>query len=366
VNLLSSVKLTGVVAKAHRAGRSVDPSSRPTRVFILGAGASACCGVPLTNGLLSEVLPLIDDTRAHDRLLQFIKYQYPYFTEKWRNYPRLEEFLSLLDVYLLFSNKVKSKHAFDDDAVENLRRELLRAVSIYLCQKAQAINIKRTRLFHLANRLAPGDVVITFNWDFLLELALFESHRDYSYVHDQDKVSILKLHGSVDWFDSDNISLRADRRFDLIGGIGRINVYKYFKFPNVEKRIVPVIIPPVANKQFEHDEFDRLFKDAWAAMRWADEVHILGFSLPPEDLHVRFLIRSSIRMNEASRPEALHVTVVNPDRDVLLRFARLVHSPIKFLEARLEHVSLSELLGDAPVVQASLVKNNTARIGDRR
>lgn len=349
------------MGKAQGVGGSVASSSRPARVFILGAGASACCGIPLTNGLLPEVLPLIDSARSHDRLLQFIAYQYPYFTEKWRNYPRLEEFLSLLDVYLLFSNKVKSKHAFEDDEVETLRRELLRAVSIYLCQKAQAINIKKTRLFHLANRLAPGDVVITFNWDFLLELALFEAKRDYSYVRDENKISILKLHGSVDWFDSKSISLRSDRIFDLVQDIGRINVYKYFKFPTVEKRIVPVIIPPVANKQFEHSEFDQLFKEAWAAMRWADEIHILGFSLPPEDLHVRFLIRSSIRMNEANRSGMLPVTVVNPDRDVFLRFSRLVRSPIRFFEARLEHVSLTELLGASPVVQATLAGRKPPR-----
>jgi hypothetical protein len=326
--------------------------SRPKRAFVLGAGASACCGLPITNRLLPEVLPFIEDSSDRKRLLKFVAYQYPHFNKTWRNYPNLEEFLGLMDVYLQFSSKVKTKHAFEDKEVTRLRRELLRAISTYLCDKAQYRKLRGTQLFSFAKRLVPGDVVITLNWDFLLELALFKENLAYSYVHDHSKISILKLHGSVDWFDRNSISLRPDRRFDLIPSMGRLSVYRYFAFPTVKKKIVPVIIPPVARKDFDHPEFHRLFKDAWAALRWAGSVHIIGFSLPPEDLHVRFLIRSALRMNEQQNSDRLPIAVVNPDRDILLRFARLVHSPIKFFEARFEDVSLDDLLAAAPAPRA--------------
>ncbi len=49
-----------------------------------------------------------------DQLLAFVEYLYPHFKKPWRNYPNLEEFLSLCDVYLVFREKVTRKHAFED------------------------------------------------------------------------------------------------------------------------------------------------------------------------------------------------------------------------------------------------------------
>ena len=49
-----------------------------------------------------------------DQLLAFVEYLYPHFKKPWRNYPNLEEFLSLCAVYLVFRKKVKRKHAFED------------------------------------------------------------------------------------------------------------------------------------------------------------------------------------------------------------------------------------------------------------
>ena len=131
----------------------------------------------------------------------------------------------------------------------------------------------------------------------------------------------------------------------------------YFRFPQVEKQIVPVIIPPTIKKEFPHKEFDRIWTDTWKALRRASAIHVLGFSLPPEDLHVRFVIRSAIRGNEASRTRSLPVTIVNPDRNVFLRFARLVESPVTYFECGLEEVALDELLGSSrKPVRATLVE----------
>jgi hypothetical protein len=100
-------------------GKSAD------RVFLLGAGASNACGLPLTNELLPTVLPALKTKSLRKRTTEFVKYLYPYFRSSWQNYPNLEELLSLMDVYVEFSSKVKSSHKFEPDEVEELKDDLL-------------------------------------------------------------------------------------------------------------------------------------------------------------------------------------------------------------------------------------------------
>jgi hypothetical protein len=94
---------------------------------------------------------------------------------------------------------------------------------------------------------------------------------------------------------------------------------------------------PVVSKTWKHDEFDVIWRDAWVSLRYCDESYILGFSMPPEDLHVRFVMRSAIRANERARESSLKIKLVNPDPQVFLRFSRLVTSPIQFFESKFEN-----------------------------
>ena len=167
------------------------------RVFVLGAGASKSCRLPLTNELLPGVLPAIDDPATRTGLEDFIRYLYPHFRSAWRNYPNLEELLSLIDTYLEFSPKVKRRPKYGNPEVIRFKRELLRAISIHLCQQVAHVKIQETQLFRLVRRLRRGDVVITFNWDFTVERALVELNRFgwVSYTLDPKKISLLRMIG---------------------------------------------------------------------------------------------------------------------------------------------------------------------------
>jgi len=173
------------------------------RVFLLGAGASKACGLPLTNELLQTVLPSLKTKSLRNRIVDFVKYLYPYFEQSWRNYPNLEELLSLMDVYVEFSSKVKSSHKFEPNEVAELQNSLLAAITTTLSEKTQRIRIRNTQFFRLAQLLRPGDAVVTFNWDLLVEKALTELTRDWNYELKNDTVALLKPHGSIDWFDSE-------------------------------------------------------------------------------------------------------------------------------------------------------------------
>lgn len=312
------------------------------RVFLLGAGASKGCGLPLTNELFPLALRQVRDTKVTKLITDFIKYQYPYFRTRWKNYPRFEEFLSLVDVYLDFADVIKTTHSFSHEQVGRIKKELLLAASEVLHGASDKAARSKT-MTSLAKMLGPGDVVITFNWDLLLEQALHDLKRDWEYSHG-GHICILKPHGSLDWFDSKEVQIKTDLTFPLNEKFGRIRVFKRFRAPKISRPVVPVILPPVINKKIEFKELEVIWRDAWKALRHTGEIHILGYSLPPEDLIARFTIRSAIRANERFGGRELRISVVNPDRNVYLRFARLVQVNVSYYESGVEGVSLTELV----------------------
>src|SRR5437870_4677849 len=133
------------------------------RVFLLGAGASRSCGLPLTRELFPLVAKSLDNQVLRQRLTDFLIYLYPTFRPKWENYPNLEEFLSLAEVYLDWAPAVKSSHRFEPSEIGELKQGVLRALSKVLVDRLRSTAISTTALFNLVKALRKGDVIITFN-----------------------------------------------------------------------------------------------------------------------------------------------------------------------------------------------------------
>jgi hypothetical protein len=212
----------------------------------------------------------------------FIQYQYPHFKPRWKNYPPFEEFLSLVDVYLEFAHVIKRGHSFSNDEVAQIKKDLLLATSVVLHEALPQGT--RTKAKRFAELLRPGDVVITFNWDLLVEEALYDLKKEWEYKLRDGAICILKPHGSLDWYDSKEVSIKPDLVFPLNEEIGRILVFKRFRPPKIMSPAVPVILPPVINKKIVFKELASIWRDAWLALRHAPEIYVIGYSLPPEDL----------------------------------------------------------------------------------
>jgi hypothetical protein len=314
-------------------------------VFLLGAGASKSWGLPLTNELFPLALEGVPKREDRKLIRDFIRYQYPYFHSQWKNYPPFEEFLSLVDVYLDFADVIKRGHSFSIEEVARIRKELLLAIPAALHgARAKAAHSDVEKFVGL---LRPGDAVLTFNWDLLVEEALHDLGKNWEYSLRGDAISILKPHGSLDWFDSKDLAtIKADMVFPLNKKYKRILVLRRFRAPKISA-VVPVILPPVINKRIEYHELQAVWRDAWRALRHAAEIYVIGYSLPPEDLHARFTIRSAIRGNEKFESHNLRIAVVNPDRNVYSRFARLVEGSVKYYESVLQGISLDEMVSNA-------------------
>jgi hypothetical protein len=301
--------------------------------------------VLLTNELFPLALTRVPKHQNRTMVRDFIKYQYPHFTRRWKNYPPFEEFLSLIDVYLEFADVIKRGHSFSPSDVAHIKHELLLAISDVLLEPLP--KAERSRVTRFAKLLRPGDAVITFNWDLLVEEALFDLDKEWEYKLTDGAISVLKPHGSLDWFDSKKVSINRKSIFPLNEKFKRIQVFNRFRAPRISTPVVPVILPPVINKKIVYEELQAIWRDAWLALRHASEIYVIGYSLPPEDLHARLTIRSAIRGNENFEGHRPKVVVVNPDRNIYLRFARLMNGRVEYFETGLQGVSLKKLVGGA-------------------
>jgi hypothetical protein len=196
------------------------PSEHPgLRIFILGAGFSRLAGLPLATELYTIVRQSIEQQYGKDTKFQRdIDYYIEYRKrcdgiELTENEIDLEEFMSFLDMehFLeLRGSKMWSQEGNESQIM--IRRAIGRAIH----ERTPPADELPQAYYDFANHLTLKDTVITFNYDILLERALEYVGKPYRLFPDRfkkvgrhyneidnevDEVVILKMHGSVDWFD---------------------------------------------------------------------------------------------------------------------------------------------------------------------
>jgi len=194
----------------------------------------------------------------------------------------------------------------------------------------EALDALPSFYLRFAESLAPSDIVVTFNYDVLLERSLEWVGNPYrlfpnryskigaaSNVVDssREEVTVLKMHGSVDWFSRKSFEIleEAHRPFGtkardaifshpevfrptpLVDGprnsddpllrIYRIDADKFYREPY--PRETPVILSPSRVKIIYSDPV----KEFWYGFQGAGGLNlcvgIIGFSLPGHDEYVR-------------------------------------------------------------------------------
>jgi hypothetical protein len=341
------------------------------RVFILGAGASKHCGYPLTNDILREVTKKASDEHKF-HIHNFIKHQYPNFIASYRNYPNIEDVLSLLDVSIRMKSEVPdSQYNLYTTDVSEIRRIILRNIVQYFFQILNDVD-SNMPIYKFADCLTKKDVVISFNWDLNLEKALKDLKKKYSYdLNAKNKITILKPHGSINWYQLKEINLKERKRTPLYDGINdeedeRLHVFRYFRSPKseVNKDFIPYIVPPTINKAIDIPEIRKIWRDIFQSLSYVPQINVLGYSLPNFDLNSRYIIRTAIRENKHFRfeihynldrstenlnqvgtegREARQFLIANPDDSTYLTYRNLAGDPLTFLHARFEDLNFEEL-----------------------
>lgn len=165
-----------------------------------------------------------------------------------------------------------------------------------------------------SNQTFPQNTVITFNYDTVLEDSLtnwkvpvwygfeegsviYDDSSNYSRVKTEDALSVLKLHGSVNWAQpaGEDDMLRVYGSYDYIVGTNRQSV----------------LVPPTWRKTFG-GALSGVWNNAVKALTEATRVILVGFSIPPTDIHFRFLMAAGLQDNISLR----NIYCYNPEPTV--------------------------------------------------
>ena len=172
-------------------------------MFFLGAGFSCAAGLPNTAALLASVHGLAQANPAwgvSKNLEQRLENAYAYFyPDKGAGFrPEVVDFFSVLTAY----NQIDRTGLPDGFPDRELLADLRFAIVHVLCEGLRALDDATISQPHelLDRMVQPGNIVITTNWDTLVERAAEARGVRYRLcgVPAESELLVLKLHGSID------------------------------------------------------------------------------------------------------------------------------------------------------------------------
>jgi hypothetical protein len=188
-------------------------------VFVVGAGFSRPAGIPLTSELFRLVVCESKAIGAYDILEPDVRRYIEYY-DSTHTTPialddiNIEGFMSYLDIEHYLSLKGSDTWSEEGNRSQILVRHLIAKI---IFDRLSSVPPDQQKLYDLfAIHLDPGDIVITFNYDTLIEDALKRNGKPYRLFLDRlisvdgssgkvdteaKEVILLKMHGSIDWFD---------------------------------------------------------------------------------------------------------------------------------------------------------------------
>lgn len=301
------------------------------RLFVLGAGFSKPAGLPLGPELLSDVRQVVrEEHRLNDwdgpleKEIQEWQELYPdseLNLESVFAYSHRKHFLKLLGSDEYFGHGSRSI-VFARHAIQSILTSSIPAVvpSLYA---------------EFVGRLTPNDTILTFNYDTLVEDALASVQKPFSltpewWLKDEEPgeaerdfeakyVELLKLHGSIDWYDNayyfetreflDASPLPPPDEDPLFGANatipteslarGEVNephgegiLDRVFRVPNHRQHfpvtprhytVVPFLLPPAYDKLLGHDPIRSIWRDMHRSFQTCSSIVVIGYSMPRYD-----------------------------------------------------------------------------------
>jgi hypothetical protein len=267
---------------------------------VIGAGFSAGLGFPTIKSLLPAVWKRLDSDDA-DRLAAIVRFHHPDFDPSVDDaFPNIEQLLSEMKANEdLFPASRPATGSFTVGRLRTSRKKLLLAIAEWFHDiQSKALSDTPQWLSKISARMRSENAqIISFNWDLVLDQLLFGdqlSPGNYGLVKGSSGPRLIKPHGSLNWYEQVNGKrLKADKTFPLFGtGKNAVLAFKPYRAPiSARRRYMPLIVPPVFNKDFTDPLFQPLWREAVSILSTASEVNFLGFSLADADFHARFILR---------------------------------------------------------------------------
>jgi hypothetical protein len=320
-------------------GKAKSKPNRPRRrVLIFGAGVSASCGIAVAKDILREAvghLGALDSDRA-ERVHKLLKYLYPGFQKSALNYPNIEDFLNLLEMAKLFnSEEFKKSDLWPKQKLKKVEDVTLKAVTDYIWDRMHKLQGLAALRAFVRQFVRANDTFITFNWDLTLERTLYDDSNGMTFWYtyppssSEPSVTLLKPHGSIDWFKKEDFPKKMKRGIvqELDDDIAVFTRFNFADLPRMADN-TPVIVPPVSTKEFSSEVLRRTWRHVYQAVSNATEIFVFGYSLPKEDQFARLVLGRALRSNrlkvERKTKQPLRVVIVNPDENTEITFRRLL------------------------------------------
>jgi hypothetical protein len=215
--------------------------------------------------------------------------------------------------------------------------ELIRRTYIHTTCKTDVVPTRpHTSPAHdkVLRQLEAGDTVLTFNYDLVIEEALrannLWSPRDgygvaaHGITGDwcrrwrspggsaglpKSKISLLKLHGSINWTLYNNNEIRIKPRPYVVRTRKGRPVFEDVS-----------VLPPGWHKRIDRNPYKKLWRTARLRLEKCQTLVVVGYSLPETDLLARALVSEVVRLRAVRKSRLRQLHVADPSSVVKQRF----------------------------------------------
>ena len=255
-----------------------------------------------------------------------------------------EEFMAFLDLEHFLG--LRGSDTWSDDGNES-QVVVKTLIAHILTERTPAKDQLPQIYYDFATALEPTDYVLTFNYDILLERALEEVGKPFRLFpdryeevrtshavvdHEKEEVVLLKLHGSVDWFDRrryadleasfDEHGAKSRPSHPVFGPESEVSTVRLLdgpRFPDdplrdmhrvlepdvlYEKDILFLATPWLMSPSTAKVVYANKLKDFWRGLGraggWNLGVVVIGYSLPEHDDYARHALYALIRNYQES------------------------------------------------------------------
>lgn len=285
-----------------------------SRVFVLGAGASVHVGYPLTKDLGQKLMDWAEANVSRDS-----------WWSPWPGRDQFENLGPLDDIEELVTQIEQTKKP--GTLLAGLHEALCRFFDFFRVNEASFYQRFATSI------VRTGDVIVSFNYDVSLDRELRRAQKwqigdgygfDLAVDLPTSPIKLLKLHGSTNWLDSLFGGARGDSLIVSQSGSGvygsrpiiRADEFNFLEYAGITdtkymgggvNREGSMVLPG-SNKQFcvktstgrEREDFwNSLWHQAAEALQAAEEVTIIGYSLPEADERAQKLLFDNVRHSKS-------------------------------------------------------------------
>jgi hypothetical protein len=329
-------------------------------VFILGAGASKQAGAPLMSEFVARARDLEsrsgDDGPYFKKVFRAIRDLRQLYFKSYVDPKNIEDIFGAFEMGRLIGRFGDYPTQEIDALVVAIKRVIVKTLELSIVFSRHGEVIMPAHPYpdfiSIVKALTARDgdsacSILTFNYDIAIDFGLYLRNMAMDYCltgsSSTPGLKLLKLHGSVNWGKCSGCgSVVPWQIADFVkenpygppepGGRFILRIGSNLGGRPHECRgalsIEPLLVPPTWNKTEYHGQLSRVWKDAAQELSEAENIFVIGYSLPESDLFFKYLFA----LGTIGDVELRRLWVVNPDEALKARYDAIVGPGIESYE----------------------------------